>query len=64
MKRSHITWEQAFKECNDSHARHALEMSVTNDLFPRDDGELWTDWIGLNQESRDLVYQVISERAK
>jgi len=63
MNRSNISWEQAFKECNDSHARHALEMSVTNELFPRDDATLWTDWIGLGQAERDLVYKVISERA-
>ncbi len=64
MNRGNISWEQAFKECNDSHVRHALEMSVTNELFPREDGEQWSNWIGLDKESRDLVYKVISERAE
>ena len=64
MSRFNKSWEQAFDECNARHARHALEMSVTNELFPREDGEQWSNWIGLDKESRDLVYKVISERAK
>jgi len=55
--KSNISWEQAFKECADSINKHAYEMKITNELFPRKDGELWVNWIGLSQENRDKVYK-------
>ena len=54
--RKYITWDQAFRECNESHAKHKREMAMTNELFPRKDGKLWENWIGLSQDKRDQVY--------
>jgi hypothetical protein len=44
--------------------KHAYEMKVTNELFPREDGELWVNWIGLSQENRDKVYKKAYDNEK
>ena len=31
-------------------------MAMTNQLFPREDGTQWENWIGLSKECRDEVY--------
>jgi len=56
MYRKYKTWEQAFQEVNDSRSKHEYEMAMTNQLFPREDGKQWENWIGLSQECRDEVY--------
>ena len=59
MNKSNMTWSQAFKECNDSHNKHDLTMKITNELFPRVNGEVWKNWIGLSEDKRELVYTVL-----
>ena len=59
MNKSNITWSQAFKECNDSHRKYQLTMKITNELFPREDGELWENWYGLSEDKRERVYTAL-----
>ena len=54
--RKYKTWKQAFQEANDHRSKHEYEMAITNQLFPREDGKQWVNWIGLSQECRDEVY--------
>jgi len=54
--RNYKTWEQAFKEVADMRSTHEYEMAMTNQLFPREDGTQWVNWIGLSKECRDEVY--------
>jgi len=51
------TWEESFNECNKSIMKHKREMAMTNKLFPREDGKLWVNWIGLSQKKRNKVYE-------
>ena len=51
------TWEESFNECNKSIIKHKREMEMTNKLFPRKDGKLWVNLIGLSQKKRDKVYE-------
>ena len=59
MNKSNISWDQAFKECADSMNKHDLTMKITNELFPRVNGEVWKNWIGLSEDKRELVYTVL-----
>ena len=47
--RNYKTWDQAFKEVHDSITKHEYEMAMTNQLFPREDGTQWENWIGLSK---------------
>jgi hypothetical protein len=60
MNISNMTWSQAFKECNDRHREHLLRMKITNELFPREDGKTWENWIGLDENSRNKVYEALT----
>ena len=53
---SNISWEEAFQRVADHENRHELTMKITNELFPKENGELWEDWIGLEKSKRDQVY--------
>tara|TARA_R110001592_G_scaffold48651_5_gene152860 strand:+ start:319 stop:528 length:210 start_codon:yes stop_codon:yes gene_type:complete len=55
--RKYMTWEQGFAQVNEMAAKHKREMAMTNQLFPREDGKQWVNWIGLSQECRDEVYK-------
>jgi len=59
MNKSNITWEQAFEECATHIREHDLTMKITNELFPRVNGEVWKNWIGLSKDKRELVYTVL-----
>lgn len=61
MNKSNISWDQAFKECADSMNKHDLTMKITNELFPRVNGEVWKNWIGLSKDKRELVYTVLAK---
>ncbi len=54
-----MTWSQAFKECNESHRKHELTMKITNELFPLQNGKLRVSSVGLDEESRNKVRQVV-----
>jgi len=62
--RKYITWAESFAEVNKMAKKHAYEMKITNELFPREDGELWVNWIGLSQENRDKVYKKAYDNEK
>lgn len=57
MNQGHKSWAQAFQECADSSMKHEREMATTNELFPRKDGKLWENWIGLSEDKRTQVYE-------
>ena len=59
-KYKYFTWSQAFKECDLSHRKHDLTMKITNELFPREDGKTWENWIGLDENSRNKVYDALT----
>ena len=59
--KSNMSWDQAFQECADSINRHELTMKITNDLFPKDNGEQWENWIGLAKDQREEVYTKLVE---
>jgi hypothetical protein len=54
--RKYKTWNQSFKEFNDGVSKHEYEMAMTNQLFPKEDGTKWENWIGLSKKCRDEVY--------
>jgi len=56
MNKSNMSWERAFQECADSINKHELTMKITNELFPKRNGEQWENWIGLDKSKRDQVY--------
>ena len=60
MNKSNISWDQAFKECNDSHRKHELTMKITNELFPLQNGKLRENFIGLDENSRNKVYEALT----
>ena len=64
MNKSNMSWDRAFQECADSINRHELTMKITNELFPREDGEMWVNWIGLSKNDRDSVYTELVELDK
>jgi len=64
MNKSNMSWEQAFRECNESINRHELTMKITNELYPSEDGILRDDWIGFPKEHRDAVYTEMVAREK
>jgi len=55
-KISNMTWDQAFNEYNREAQRHTLTIKITNELFPREDGEEWINWIGLSEPKRAKVW--------
>ena len=59
MNKSNMSWEQAFAECNASSAKHERKMKLTNELFPKEDGTLWVNWIGLSENDRNVVYEAL-----
>ena len=42
MYRNYITWEQSFKEVNESILRHEIIISITNEMFNGDFNNLST----------------------
>ena len=42
MYRNYITWEQSFKEVNESILRHKIIISITNEMFNGDFNNLST----------------------
>jgi len=61
MNKSNMSWERAFQECADSINKHELTMKITNELFPKSNGEQWENWIGLERSKRDQVYTKLVE---
>ena len=58
--KSNMSWDRAFQECADEINRHELTMKITNDLFPKEDGD-WENWIGLEKFQREQVYTRLVE---
>ena len=56
MNNSNISWAKAFKNVADYQNNHDLTMKITNELFPLEDGKLWTDWVCLGEDERTQVY--------
>lgn len=61
MNKSNISWDQAFREVNESIYRHELTMKITNELYPSEDGTLRDNWIGFPKEHREAVYTRLVE---
>jgi len=60
ISKSNMSWDRAFQECADSINRHELTMKITNELFPKENGELWVNWIGLDKAQREQVYDKLN----
>jgi len=64
MNKSNMSWDRAFQEVADSINKHELTMKITNELFPKENGELWENWIGLEKSKREQVYTGLVEHDK
>lgn len=57
---SNISWTKAFQNVADYQSNHDLTMKITNELFPLENGELWTDWVCLGETERTKVYEALA----
>ena len=54
--KSNMSWDQAFRECNESFAKSKKLGEIANELYPIE-GEVRDNFIGLTKDQRDEVYK-------
>jgi hypothetical protein len=56
MNKSNMSWDQAFQTVNESAKRSDDLDIISNNLYPREDGVLRDNFIGLSNDQRDHIY--------